>query len=207
MKIKLIFGCFILFFIVISIKLFYLQILAPHRYTADYVTTHKVFPERGKILDRNQKPLALNQTTYRLFVEPEHVDNRYELIKKIDSVLQIGESTLEGQIDMKKKWISIRGNLPKETKEKLDGLNLKGIGFDLESSRYYPEASLSAHILGFVGKIMKVIRLDMSVSKGFMIRISPAYPVLLSQREILLADRFFLAHKSELMLNMEETSF
>jgi cell division protein FtsI/penicillin-binding protein 2 len=40
----------------------------------------------------------------------------------------------------------------KETKNKLQATNLAGIGFEDKFGRYYPEASLSAHILGFVGK-------------------------------------------------------
>ena len=31
-------------------------------------------------------------------------------------------------------------------------MELKGVGFEMRASRFYPEASMSAHLVGFVGK-------------------------------------------------------
>ena len=47
--------------------------------------------------------------------------------------------------------IETSGNLGSFTKEQIESLNLTGIGFELSSSRFYPEGSSSAHLLGFVG--------------------------------------------------------
>ena len=121
-------------------------------YTADYLTTKKLYPERGKILDRNLEPLAVNQLTFQLFAEPKHINNRSYLIDTLDSVLSIGESTLEARIDMKKDWVAIRNNITTEQKAAIEKSGVKGLGYSEQYIRYYPEASLSAHILGFVGK-------------------------------------------------------
>lgn len=151
-KAHLLFLFFLFFFIAIIAKLFYLQVLNPKSYLADYLTTRKILPERGKIYDVNHEPMASNENTYLLFVEPQKVTDKDSLVKKINDILQIGEATIEAKIDMSKSWVAIKKGINAQTKDKLSQAITQGIGFDLESKRFYPEASLSAHILGFVGK-------------------------------------------------------
>ncbi|HRN70619.1 MAG TPA: penicillin-binding transpeptidase domain-containing protein, partial [Candidatus Woesebacteria bacterium] len=136
----------------VIIKLFFIQILYPSYFAADYINTSKIMPNRGKILDRNYQPMAINQTKYLLYVEPQKMKSKDDLIEAIDDVLEIGEATLEARIDPSKVWVSIKGNIEKEKKEQLEALQVPGIGFEEETHRFYPEASLSAHLLGFLGK-------------------------------------------------------
>lgn len=49
-------------------------------------------------------------------------------------------------------WVNLGRLVNLETKQKLEKLNLIGLGFQSETGRYYPEASSSAHLLGFVSK-------------------------------------------------------
>src|SRR5690606_12063378 len=151
-KIRLLFLFFCGGLAAVIIKLFLVQIVYPSYFAADYITTSKITPSRGKILDRNYEPMAINQTKYLLYVEPQKMEDREELIEKIDKVLEIGEATLEARIDPSKVWISVKGNIPKKKKEQLEKLKIAGIGFEEEKHRFYPEASLSAHLLGFLGK-------------------------------------------------------
>lgn len=151
-KIRLLFLFFCGGLVAVIIKLFFVQILYPSYFAADYITTSKITPMRGKILDRNYEPMAINQTKYLLYVEPKNMKNRDELIDKIDQVLEIGESTLEARIDPSKVWVSVKGNISKENKQKIEAMKIPGVGFEEETHRFYPEASLSAHLLGFLGK-------------------------------------------------------
>lgn len=121
-------------------------------YSGDYLKTRKINPARGRILDIHKQPLAANQTKYLLYSEPKAIENLRYLVKDLDSVLHIGEATLEAKIDSKKDWIRISSGISKENKDALLKMNLKGIGFEEEPARYYPESSLSAHLVGFVGK-------------------------------------------------------
>lgn len=136
----------------VIIKLFFIQILYPSYFAADYINTSKIMPSRGKILDRNYDPMAINQTKYLLYVEPQEMESKDDVVEAIDTVLEIGEATLEARIDPSKVWVSVKGNIPKEKKEELEALKVPGIGFEEETHRFYPEASLSAHLLGFLGK-------------------------------------------------------
>lgn len=150
-KHKLVFTLFVGFLLLIIAKLFYLQVISPVS-SSDYLKYQKIIPERGKIFDRNGQPLALNQTTYLLFLEPKKIENTEKVVEAIEAELKIGEATLSAKIDKNKEWIALRSGVTKEQKDKLSGQKIKGIGFQPNFQRYYPEASLAAHLLGFVGK-------------------------------------------------------
>lgn len=151
-RVKLLLCFFLFCFIAIFVRLFIIQVLEPSVYAKDYLQARKLLPERGKILDRNLEPLAVNQTKFRLYVEPRNIKDREEVIRNIDSVLKIGEATLEARIDPAKVWVAIKGGLERDVRDKIMAMKMEGVGFENEPTRFYPEASLSAHILGFVGK-------------------------------------------------------
>lgn len=152
LKAKLLFLLISIFFAVIIAKLFFIQIITPYKFMQNNITTKRILPERGKIYDRNREPLAVNQITYQLYFEPKNMEESFLAVKGIDSILKIGEATLEAKIDKSKDWVAVTGGIEKKQKEELERLKLKGIGFLEGSKRYYPEGSLSAHLLGFVGK-------------------------------------------------------
>lgn len=151
-KMRLLMSIFFFAFVAISCKLFYIQVINATDFSADYVTTQKIAPERGKILDRNHEPLAINQTTYKLFVEPKRMKDKDYLVRKLDEILQVGEATLNARIDKTKTWVAVKGNITKDTRDKVKALGFPEVGFDEEQKRYYPEASLAAHLVGFLGK-------------------------------------------------------
>lgn len=47
-------------------------------------------------------------------------------------------------------WVSLNRKVDLEVKQALEKMDLKGVGFDETSLRFYPEGSFSAHLLGFV---------------------------------------------------------
>lgn len=152
-KLKLIFFIFIVFFVSIVARLFYLQVIASFNTSeGNYLNYNRITPQRGFVFDRNGKPLVLNQPSFRLFIEPKKIKNKKELIEKVDKVLTIGEATLEAKIDETKEWVAIQSGLTEEQKNKIAQKKISGIGFEDNSQRYYPESSLAAHLLGFVGK-------------------------------------------------------
>lgn len=140
-------------FIAVIAKLFYLQVLHPVTSTSNlYLTTQKITPERGRIYDRFGLPLVLNKPSNLVYIEPKKISNKFELVEKMHGLLALDEATIEAKIDESKDWIAIKNGVDLETKRKIAALNIAGVGFQEEFKRYYPEASLAAHILGFVGK-------------------------------------------------------
>ena len=152
MKIKLVFLFFILFYLAIIIRLFMLQVINSPENKSPYLKTNKLTPIRGRIYDKFNHPLVLNQNSYLLYLEPKKIIDKDKLINSLSNSLEVTEASISAKIDMSKYWLSIQSGLTQEQKDKIQKLNLKGIGFDYQTKRFYPEASLSAHLLGFLGK-------------------------------------------------------
>ncbi|PIY71968.1 hypothetical protein COY87_03450, partial [Candidatus Roizmanbacteria bacterium CG_4_10_14_0_8_um_filter_33_9] len=150
-KVRLLFFSFICLFLIIILRLFYIQVINPVN-TSDYLKTKTIYPQRGRVFDRNMLPLVTNQTKYRLFMEPQKVKNEYDTFKTIAPILGMEEASIEARFDKTKNWVSIKLGLSKNQVTQLELTKLTGMGYDEEQTRYYPEGSASAHILGFVGK-------------------------------------------------------
>ena len=152
MKIKLVFLFFLLGFFAIIARLFSLQVLQSHPLTQDYVNTTRVSPERGIIYDANHKILAANEITYTVCAQPKLISDKQQFINALDTVLHVGEATLSARYDDSKVWLAMARGVSNTQKMQLDAKHIPGICYEEERARYYPEASLSAHLLGFVGK-------------------------------------------------------
>lgn len=152
-KLRFLLAIFFIALTAILVKLFFIQVILANSISGNnYLRTSKIMPQRGTIFDRNGNQLVFNQLTYRLFAEPRKIENKEEVIKKIEEVLHIGEATVSSKINTDKAWISVAQGLTKKQKDDLEKLQIKFIGFEEQSARYYPESSLSAHLVGFVGK-------------------------------------------------------
>lgn len=152
MKIKFIFLIFIAFYAALIIRLFFLQVIYSPSSKSVYLKTNKLNPIRGRIYDQKNQSLVLNQNSYQLYVEPKKVEDKDRLLHLLSESLEVEEASISPKLNMSKDWVAIASGLTQEQKDKLDKLNLKEIGFDYQTKRFYPEASLSAHILGFLGK-------------------------------------------------------
>jgi len=49
-------------------------------------------------------------------------------------------------------WVPLAREIVEGTKKKIQELNIKGIGFEEDTKRFYPEGDFAANLLGFVGK-------------------------------------------------------
>lgn len=144
---------YLLIFFLIIVKLFFIQVrgkapLIP----SNYLQFKKIKPLRGTIYDRNYQPLVLNQTTYLLYAEPPKIDDKKQIIKKLSEILSVEETTISARFDETKQWVVLKRGVDEERKKQIEKLKILGIGFEEEERRYYPEGSLAAHLLGFVGK-------------------------------------------------------
>jgi len=49
-------------------------------------------------------------------------------------------------------WVPLAKKITEETKKKIESLKIKGIGFENDTQRFYPDTGIAANLLGFVGK-------------------------------------------------------
>ncbi len=151
-KIRIVFFFFLFVFIAIIFKLFFIQVLPSSSSINSYLKYRQIYPDRGLILDRNEQPLALNRKSYLVFVEPKKIKDQSIIVEKIAKELQVDEASIEAKMNPDLDWLKLAEGVNQKTKKSIEALRLQGVGFEEQSQRYYPEASLSAHLLGFVGK-------------------------------------------------------
>ena len=112
-------------------------------------------PSRGQLLDRQGRELARSIDTESFFADPREILNTDNTARRIAAVTGQDRTELAGRLseakETNKKFIWIVRRLDIQSASKLDQLNLDGIYSRKEPKRYYPNDSLAAHVLGFVG--------------------------------------------------------
>ena len=155
-KISLINFLFLIVFFLIIVKLFTLTIINSKNFKRNYLLTKKIIPSRGKIFDRNGDLLANNELIYQLVINPKEIVNqgkKDEYLQFLEKSLNIELASLEANFNEKLQWLPIK-KISLEEKIKLENKNNGKFNliFNEENRRFYPEGSLSAHLMGFVGK-------------------------------------------------------
>ena len=156
-------GLFVLAFLVLIVRLFWLQVVrgswlsqkAYQQQTRDSL----ISPGRGTIYDTNGKVLATSATVETIVVTPSSIktDEKRQLIAKFFSE-NFGldyEETLEKVSNVKKSSLVLMKKVEKDVTNKvrefINNENIKGIGIIEDTKRYYPYNNLASHLLGFCG--------------------------------------------------------
>jgi cell division protein FtsI/penicillin-binding protein 2 len=121
-------------------------------------------PQRGQILDRQDRELARSVDTASIFVAPDELKRATEAETEaniectahgLSSVLALDKKVLFSQLDEARvsgrRFLWIARRLSPEMGVKIRALELPGVHLEKEQKRYYPNDSLAAHVLGFVG--------------------------------------------------------
>lgn len=151
-----IFWLLTLVFVAVDYRLFYWQVIRSSalqkQAASQYFLEFQLPPSRGSIVDRNGNSLAINQPAYLVYAQPKKIEDKKGFAAKVADMLSLEEKEVErtiGQPDYF--WVALGHKIEQPVVEKLRQLPLPGLGFEKEAKRYYPEASMAAHILGFVG--------------------------------------------------------
>ncbi|WP_028387831.1 penicillin-binding protein 2 [Legionella fairfieldensis] len=150
---------------VLFLRLAYLQISEFKRYQTlslkNQMSIIPIAPPRGIILDKNGIVLAENIPVYVLEIVPEHVKNMPETLKKLQALLpSITDDDIENFNRLRKQN---RSFVPIPFKLKLNQeevavfasnqYQFSGVSIKARLMRYYPLGEMTAHFLGYVGRI------------------------------------------------------
>lgn len=143
------------FFFVIA-RLFYWQVVKAQELSslgqAQYGGLIKLLPQRGEVKASDGFSIAANKVTYVVFANPKEIKDREKTASVLSISLGINTATVSSALSLDRFWVPLKSKVDQTTKDKLSTLNLPGIGFAQEFTRFYPEASMAAHLIGFVGK-------------------------------------------------------
>jgi stage V sporulation protein D (sporulation-specific penicillin-binding protein) len=154
------FKFFLFFFgiinLLIIIRLFYWQIVKGNELSAvakrQRVGVKETYSPRGTIYSNDNYPLAIDKPSFDLGLYLPNLDiSDKEFSETVGPIIEATPSSLLSKINSGPKWMTVKRHLNSEQKEEISQLELKGISFDENSIRDYPEASMAAHLIGFVG--------------------------------------------------------
>lgn len=112
--------------------------------------------ERGRIYSDDGSPLVINQKAYGVVLEPKKFTNKLLTAETVARDLTIPVATISALLSNENAvWVPIAHKVNEDKVTSLKSKKLPGIQYLDEQKRYYPEASMAAHLLGFVGKNSK----------------------------------------------------
>lgn len=155
-RLRLVFTLLMLSFGIIGARLFYWQIVNNDSLVAaassQYFFTLDIPAQRGLIVTHDGSPLAINKTAYLAYAEPKNIKNKDQFAEYVSEQLELDKEQLVPRLaDQNILWVLLKHKVEEATVSVLKESKLEGIGFEPEGKRYYPEASMAAHLLGFVG--------------------------------------------------------
>ena len=117
-----------------------------------------LLPARGEIVDRNGVPLARAFPAYALWFNPEAMGGGSPLVHSPAEIAAAlvrifpdeDAALLQARLAAGKPGYLRRRLLPEEA-NRIKDLGEPALEFPRENERYYPQGSMAAHVLGFVG--------------------------------------------------------
>ncbi len=155
---RLIYFALIVFGLVFGGRLFHIQVISGGHYKAlaqaEQLRKFEIPADRGivYIQDNGEKyPLVLNQNYRTVFADPRYIESPEHVALELSKILG---GKAEEYVDLvsqpEKVYVVIAKNVEPEKADRIEKLELAGVGFQDSPKRVYPEGSLASQILGFV---------------------------------------------------------
>ncbi|MBD3279747.1 MAG: hypothetical protein GF390_03480, partial [Candidatus Pacebacteria bacterium] len=160
-------------FFLVALRLFYWQVIQGDKLTTQaYEQSQRQIThqgQRGKIYTADGHLLVGNAQAYKLIIAKDRLELPHsELINQLAPILvtdpnldlatagaelqpeQLAnfKDQLQQRLQTKKNWLVLTPRVSQHTKNQLDQLEVQSLQFASENIRYYPEASMAAHVLG-----------------------------------------------------------
>ncbi|MBB3140099.1 penicillin-binding protein 2 [Halomonas organivorans] len=146
-------------------RLCYLQVVQHEVYSTrsekNRVRVEPLPPTRGLIYDRNGVLLAENRPTYNLTLVRERVDDLDQTLSLLVDLLELPEDRVEAFRERSRQRqrpfqpALLMSDLDEEQIARLavNRHRLPGVEVQAQLLRYYPDAEIMSHVLGYVGRI------------------------------------------------------
>jgi len=140
--------------VAIVARLTYLQLFEYSDYLAkaqrQQQRVFEISPIRGTIYDRKGRELAVSLPMDSVFADPAEVSDPSMVAQLVAPALGVSAEDLETKIRAAHTPVRLAMKLSAETVQRLDDMNLKGVFFEKENRRVYPQHDLAASVLGYV---------------------------------------------------------
>ncbi|MCP4117385.1 MAG: penicillin-binding protein 2 [Desulfobacteraceae bacterium] len=123
--------------------------------TDEYTGTVRIQGKRGEILDRNMNRLATTIDALSVAASARKIENPAADARAIARVLKVDRVKLRKKLSTNRSFVPIKRKIsPAEVRE-LKALNIKGLIFQNDVIRFYPNRGLAGQVIGFTGSDAK----------------------------------------------------
>ena len=107
---------------------------------------------RGTIFDRTGVQLAIGEQATTVYADPRQVRDPRAAATAAGRILGVDANALLDQLSNRKaSFVYVARKADPAKADRLEKLNLAGLGFYPEERRFYPQGSVASHILGYAG--------------------------------------------------------
>jgi len=140
-----------------SFRLVYLQMIKHDEYAGlaaeKHVYKQIICAERGAIFDANNEVLAHNVPVETVVADATHLNNLDAIVDLVSDELKLPAHELAEKLHGDRRYIVIKRDVPEVVADALRGKlrsqNLRGIYFEHDATRIYPNGSMLCHVIGF----------------------------------------------------------
>jgi cell division protein FtsI/penicillin-binding protein 2 len=154
-RIGLLFAAFLLCFLVVIARAFWLQGVQGAQLASQAVsqqTQSILLPSlRGSVLDRHGNALATSEDAATIFAIPSEVRKPVLAAEKLAPILDLPESELLAELTAESSYSDLAHKVDLPTAQRIERLGLAGVGQDPDSRRTYPQGGMAAQVIGVVG--------------------------------------------------------
>lgn len=154
-------GILIVWVVIIAARLVWLQVFR-HAYYAsrEYRQqdhTFQIAPRRGMLYDRDLQPLAMTVLVDSIYAVPGEIADKDSTARQLARIVHVFPSDrytsakdIDGRLHRSRDFAWVARKVDADVADRVRALNLKGIYFQKEFKRYYPDNDLAAQVLGYV---------------------------------------------------------
>lgn len=154
-------GVFTFFTLFLVVRIGWIQIANGQEYQQkayiQQTNNRTISPKRGTIYDRNMKPLAISGSVETISANPQVIKELKLDVDKISGdlaeILDMEKETVKKRLTKNSQYELIKQKVDKDIGSKVrqwkKDNKVEGIFIDEDTKRFYPNANLAAHVVGF----------------------------------------------------------
>jgi len=139
----------------IGAKAVYLQVFCgqwlSQKAADQYEKSQVTFGKRGTIYDTHQQPMAVTIETASVAAYPARIKNAKATAKALAAALKLKHRSVARKLSSTKSFVWIKRQVTPKEVAAVSRLELEGIDFIPAHSRYYPQKTMAAQLIGFAG--------------------------------------------------------
>ncbi len=143
-------------------RLFWLQIVRHQdfveRAAREQQRTFEVAPRRGILYDRNLREMAMTVLVPSIYADPSQIADKQAAARTLANLVHTDpedalttEAQIASRLNAGRNFAWIARRVTPRVAAAVKALNMKGIFFQQEFARSYPDSQLAAQVLGYVG--------------------------------------------------------